>query len=54
MDRKHFLELAQRCSVKETTHTVDLINWQFKVFGANIMDYPNALEIYTVIKQGYS
>ena len=54
MDRKHFLELAQRCSVKETKHTLHFINWQYKVFGANIMDYPNALEIYTKIKEGYS
>lgn len=50
MDRKDFLELTKRCNGEDTVHTVHFMNWHGKVFGANIIDYQNPLEIYSNIK----
>merc|ERR1719361_2599197 len=39
MEKKKFIDLAQKCSGKKTVHFIDCMNWPKKVFGACWFDY---------------
>ena len=43
---EEFFSVARKCSVQGTKHSFHLMNWTYKIFGANLVDYVSIDENY--------
>merc|ERR1711894_730241 len=55
LESRKFVKFAKACSGEDTIHTLDVMNWQYRIFGVSWTDYisdkPWTKETYYRIKK---